>query len=227
LKKALLIHSYNCNEPNWEQTVWGYPPDKPERLVTGVKVILEENIDIALTCGTAGEKEGKKECWWIRDRLYLGLEELREFTIFPVFQQYSLESIKKVLDRVLVVREKNTGVNTFGEAEYAGEFFANAGVGKVTIVSSPDHISRCMRDVLACWEKRYPLLAANLSGTASATLYSARTRDDAEIAKISNVVIAEPPIMRKFNLSRIFGILNNPDAILELDAVLQKYENKS
>lgn len=223
MKKGLLIHSYNCNEPNWLHTVWGFPPDQPGRLVTAVKVILEENIDIALTCGTAGEKDGKKESWWMKNLLYERLEELKSFTVYPIFGGYTVDELRAILDRVLVIREKDTGANTAGEAEYAGRFFTEACVDKVTITSSPDHISRCIRDVLNCWRERYPVLAANTFATAAWTLYSERTPEDKEIAKISNVVIAEPPVMRKFNLARIFGILGIPQALSEVVAVLKKY----
>jgi len=223
VKKGLLIHSYNCNEPNWLHAVWGYPPDNPGRLVTAVKVILEEGIDVALICGSAGEKDGKKECWWMRDQLYQHLEEIRLFAVYPVFYQYTIREIREVLDRVLVVREKDTAANTAGEIEYAGKFFTEAEVEKVMLVTSPDHISRALRDVLVNWQNNYPKLAANVFGVPSVTLYSERSAEDAEIAKMANVVIAEPPVMKKFNLARMFGILNNPGALAEIEAVLKKY----
>ena len=127
-RRGLLVHSYNCNEPNWGNTVWGRPSDKPGRLVMAMKVILEDNVDVALICGTAGEKDGKKESWWMKDRLYRGLAELQHFTVFPVFQQYTVDEMRQVLDRVLVIREKDTGANTAGEEQHAGLFFTEAGV---------------------------------------------------------------------------------------------------
>lgn len=225
MKKGLLIHSYNCNEPNWEHTVWGHPPDMPGRLVTAMKVILEDKIDVALICGTAGTKDGKKECWWMKDRLYRGLEELKLFTIFPVFQEYTVDEMKEILDSVLMIREKDTGANTAGEAEYAGVFFTENGVDRVTLMSSPDHTSRCNRDVLACWKKNHPRLAANVYVTSSVTFYSERTPQDKAIADMKNVVIFEPPF---YNLvgsraQKVFGLRSNPEALAEIDAVLQKH----
>lgn len=221
-KKGLLIHSYNCLEPNWLHTVWGFVPDKPGRAVTAVKIILEEKIDVALICGTAGEKDGKKESWWLKDLIYRNLEELKSFTVYPVFQEYTAEEIRQILDRVLVIKEKDTGANTAGEAEYAGRFFTEAGVNRVFTISSPDHVSRCIRDVLIQWREKYPLLAANTLTSASWTLYSERTPEDKDIAKLSNVIIAEPPVVRTFNLGRLFKILKNPGALAEVDAVLKK-----
>ena len=221
--KGLLIHSYNCLEPNWDHTVWGYPPDRPGRLVTGAKVILEERPEIALICGTAGEKQGKKECWWMGEKLYGGLAELKKFTVFPIFQQYSLAEIENIFQRTLVIKEKTTSANTAGEMECAGQIFHEAGITQAILVTSPDHISRCLRDALISWQERYPELALNLSGIPSATLYSERSVEDKGIAKISNVVIAEPPVMKKFNFARMFGILNNSQALFEIDVVLRKY----
>lgn len=231
MKKGLLIHSYNCEEPNWEHTVWGYPPDRPGRLVTAVKLIPEENIDIALTCGTAGDKEGKKECWWMRDYLYQHLEELKLFTIYPVFQQYGPGEIKEILDKVLVVREKDTSTTTAGEVEYAGRFFTEAGVEKVMLLTSPDHVSRAIRDALSAWQKTYPKLAANLSIATSVTLYSERKPEDKEIAKMENVVIIEPPFYKSVGsrAQKIFKLRNNPEALKKFDAIFKKYipkENK-
>lgn len=225
MKKGLLIHSYNCEEPNWEYTIGGYPPDKPGRLITAAKVIIEENIAIALISGTAGEKEGKKECWWMKDYLYSHLEELKLFTIYQVFQRYSPGEIKEILDRVLVIREKDTAANTAGEIEYAGRFFTEAGVEQVISLTSPDHVSRAIRDALSAWQKTYPKLAANFSITASVTLYSERKPEDKEIAKMENVVIIEPPFYKSVGsrAQKIFKLRNNQEALKEFDAVFKKY----
>ena len=223
MKKGLLIHSYNCNESNWLHTVWGYPPDKPGRLVTAAKVMLEESIDIALICGTAGEKEGKKECWWMRDYLYQHLESLKLFTVYQIFQQYTVD-MKKILDRILVVREKDAS-DTAGETEYAGRFFIEAEVEKVILLTSPDHVSRAIRDALSAWQKTYPRLAANLFITASVTLYSERKPEDREIAKMENVVIIEPPFYNSVGIlaQQIFKLRNNPEALEELNIVFKKH----
>lgn len=221
MKKGLLILSYNCNEPNWEETVWGTPPDRPGRLVKATAVLLEEDVDIAIISGGTGVKEGVGEAQWLKNRLYQGLEELKKFTIYPVLQRFTPEQIKNKLDKILVLEEK--AVNTATNLKNTGIMFKEAGVEKVIVVTSPDHISRGLRDGLQFWSKEYPELAANLYGTASVTLYSNRTPEDQEIAKMENVVIAEPPTMKKFNFARMFGILNNPDALAEIDAILKKY----
>lgn len=219
--RGVLILSYNVLEPNWEHTVWGFPPDKPGRLVKGAAVMMEEDSKIVVITGGAGEKEGKSEAQWMKDRLYQGLEKLKEFIVYPVLQKYSAEEIKRKLDESLILEE--TAKNTAENMAKTGAIFNEAGVEKVIIVTSPDHISRALRDAIQFWNKDYPRLAMNVYGTPSVTFYSARTPEDEEIAQMKNVVIAEPPVMKRFNLGRIFGILENPEALGELDALLKKY----
>lgn len=219
-KIGLLILSYNVTEPNWEDTVWG-TLDRPGRLVRAAAVMMEEDADIAVITGGIGQKEGRLEAQWMKERLYHGLEELKEFTVYPVLQQFSPAEIREKLDEVLELEEmaKNTAENMAN----TGAIFNEAGADKVIIVTSPDHISRAIRDAIQFWSKDYPRLVRNLYGTPSATFYSARTEEDKAIAKIENVVIAEPPVMDKFNLARIFGVLGNPKALSEIDAVLRRY----
>lgn len=219
-KIGLLILSYNINEPNWRQTVWGTPPDKPGRLVKAAAVMMEEDADMVVITGGAGQKEGKSEAQWMKDRLYRGLEELKEFTVYPVLQKFSPEEIREKLDRALKLEE--TAKNTTENMSKTGAMFRNTGVERVIIVTSPDHISRALRDAIQFWSKDFPELAMNVYGTPSVTFYSARPGDE-DIARIENVVIAEPPTMRKFNLSRLFGVLGNSEALAEIDVVLKKY----
>jgi len=221
VKKGLLILSYNCNEPNWEQTVWGTSPDRPGRLVRAAAVLLQKDVDIAVISGGMGVKNGIGEAKWMKNRLYDGVEELKEFTIYPVFQEFTPEQVKDRLDKVLVLEEK--AKNTTENLQNTGIMFEEAGVDEVIIITSPDHICRGLRDALQFWGKNYPRLATNLYGTASATFYSERMPEDKEIAKMENVVIAEPPAMKRFNLARMFGVLGNPEALSEIDAVLKKY----
>jgi hypothetical protein len=219
-KIGLLILSYSVEEPNWERTVWG-TPNEPGRLVKAAAVMMEEDPDVAVITGGVGQKEGRSEAQWMKEQLYQGLEELKEFTVYPVLQQFSPVEIKEKLDKVLELEEmaKNTAENMAN----TGAIFDEANVDKVIIVTSPDHISRAIRDAIQFWGKDYPKLVNNVYGTPSATFYSERTEKDKAIAKIENVIIAEPPVMNKFNLARMFGVLGNPKALAEIDAVLKRY----
>jgi len=213
----VLILGYNPTEPNWEQTVWGTPPDKAGRLVRGIAVALEENAELIVITGGAVTDEAIQ----MKKRLYRGLKNLKEFTIYPVFERVSVDKIKEKLDRCLRLEEK--AQNTTENISLSGKFFREAHIEKIIIVTSPDHISRAIRDTIRIWSDDYPELVSNLFGTAAVTFYSERSSEDREIAKMENIVIAEPPVMKKFNLGRLFGILRNKEALDEIDRTLKKY----
>jgi hypothetical protein len=202
--------------------VWGIPPNKPGRLIKGVAVMLEENVDIVAIMTSAFYKEGKSSGQLMKELLYSRLEKLREFTIYPILSQFSPEEIFNILENKLCLIEEPVK-NTAEEVTKAARFFREVGVTKIILVTSPDHISRTLRDAIAAWQERYPELAANVYGAPCVTLYSARTPEDAEIAKMENVVIAEPPVMKSFDIRRVFGVLKNTDALREIDAILKKY----
>lgn len=222
MRKGLLILCYNVNEPNWEHTVWGEPPHQPGRLVTGVANLLEENIDLGVVCSSAFGKDGKSSGNWMMSHLYAKIEDLKKFLIYPVFNKFSPVEMRETLDEHLKLVEAPIK-NTSEEVMAAGRLFRAVGIQKVVLVTSPDHISRTLRDAIVAWQNCYPEFSANVYGAPCVTLYSARTPEDSSIAKVSNVVIAEPPAMKKFNLGRMFGILGNPEALTEVDAVLKKY----
>lgn len=220
-KKGVVVLGYNTSEPNWDETIWGFPPDRPGRVVKAAAVILSENPGIAIISGGLGQREGKSEAWWARQRLYDGLADLKKFTIYPVFQRFQPDEVKERLDKVLKLEEKarNTAENIIN----TGPLLKEAGVEEIIIVTSPDHISRGLRDALQYWGKDYPGFAANIYGTPSVTFYSEKTPEDRATAKMENVVIAEPPAAKKINLGRIFGVMGSSQALSELDAVLKKY----
>ena len=215
LETGILVLGYNPKEPNWEQVIWG-TPDKPGRLVKAIAVIIEQDPSIIVISG--GESEAKR----MKERLYQGLKQLNNFSgIYPVLQNVSSREIQRKLDKILKLEE--TASDTIENMTGSGAIFAQANVESVTIVTSPDHCPRAFRDARIHWGKSYPELAKNVSVTGSESLYSMRTLGDQKIAKMENVVIAEPPVMETFNLARIFGILGSPDALSEVYSVLKKY----
>jgi hypothetical protein len=222
VRKGLLILCYNANEPNWEYVVWG-TPDKPGRLVRGVTLILEEDIDVAVIMSSAFGKDGKSSGQLMKELLYARIEKLREFSIYPILSEVSAEEIYTILERTLRVVNEPVR-NTSEELIAAGRYFTKAGIEKVFLVTSPDHISRTIRDAIVAWQKECPQLAANVYGAPSVSLYSLRTEKDINIAKVENVIIAEPPVMQFFDLRRMFVILKRPEALAEIDAILKKYE---
>lgn len=211
---------YNPKEENWLDTVWGTPPHRPGRLVKGVSVILQEDAEIAVISGGA-IKEHKPGAQWMKELLYQRLSELKEFTLYSVFAEFTDAEIKRKLDEILRIESESQ--NTSENLENSAEILSEAGVDKTIIITSPDHISRALKDALVCWRESYPGLSKNVHGACSVTLYSARTPGDQKIASLENVIIAEPPVAKKLNFARLFGILGEPEALSEIKAVLEKY----
>jgi len=227
-KTVVVILGYFVWELNREPTWWGWPPDRPGRLVTGAKVILEEDAEIVVITG-CGEQDGKEGVEWMKDMLYQRLAELKDFTIYPIFQKYTSLQIKEKLDKAVrleyrypddVVQNTRRTMENVGNRILKGE-----NIGKVILVSSPDHISLVIRDDLDVWGKHCPQLITDLWAIPSMTFYSARTPEDEAIAKIENLVIIEPPFYKEVGsrAQKIFSLRNNPEALAEIDVALQKY----
>jgi len=214
LKKAVVVLGYSPNQENFKEVVWGISPDKPGRIVTGLKVFLEdpEARILIITGGT--EKDGKKEAEWMRDLLYERMEELSGFKVFSVFQEYSSSAIKDLVDKKLTLE---TGAkNTVENFQNVAKILSKNAIDSVVIVTSPDHISRAMRDAIIHWQDDFPELTRNLFGTPSVTLYSN--------GRMSDVVIAEPPVKRIFDLSRIFKVLKNETFIRRINNLLEEFD---
>lgn len=215
---GVLLLGYNNQELNNEMVLKGTPA-QPGRLIRFADVILRHNTVIAVISGGMGVKDGIGEAEWARRMLYQAIPELKNFTSYHIFGELSPEQIKEVFDRVLVLEDKakNTAENLLN----TGAMFDKASIDELVVVTSLDHVSRGYKEAILHWEKAYPNLVLHLSVTNSFNYYSARPGDEA-IAKIENVVIAEPPVMKIFNLARMFRILKNPEALAEIDAVLKK-----
>jgi len=224
MKKGVFVHSYNVNERNWLETVWGTPPDKPGRLVRGISVFLESRANLLILIGSAIGKDGKSSGEWMRDLLYQKIAELPQFSIYPVFGRLSPSEIKTKLDRKLKLIPGPEVRNTADELKLLAKIFKEAKIEKIVLVSSPDHMSRILKDAFSIWQEFAPEFAANFSCSPCVTLYTdGDGKTPPERAKVANVVIAEPRFPLAPYFQRMFGIANNPEALAEIDAVLKKY----
>ena len=218
MKKGVVVLGYSLKEQNWEYTIWGEPPNKPGRVVTGTAVVLEESCELMIISGGATEREGKSEAWWMKEYLYERLETLKEFQIYSVFQKFTTAEIKKKLDETLCLEEESR--NTRENFINSGKILSEAGIGMGIVVTSGDHISRAHRDAQLYWRDYAGIVY--ICGIASYTLYSFKSGYE-DIAKIENVVIAEPPVAKKINLARVLNLRDNPEAIAEIDKILRKF----
>ena len=193
MKSAVVVLGYNVNESNFDEVVWGRPPDCPGRLVKGAAIFLEEDADIFFITGCGG-RDNKEGVEIMRDLLYSRAQFLEEFTAFPIFQIYHHSIILDKLEQAMKLERRNSGEwfqTTSRTMGNIGPHLISSQIKKVILVSSPDHISRCMRDALVYWKGTS--LTLNLSASPSVTLYSARSEEDREIAKMENVLVLDPP----------------------------------
>jgi hypothetical protein len=188
MRKAVIVMGYNIEESNFENVVWGKPPLFPGRLVKGAAVFLEEKADIFFITG-CGEREKKEGVEIMRDMLFDRVDRLESFTKFAVFQNHSYLSILKMLESAILLERRKPGERIQTTSKTMQNLrlpLLSTGVEKIIIVSSPDHVSRCIRDAQIFWGETK--LIDHLSVTSSATMYS---KGD---AKMENVVVIEPSL---------------------------------
>ena len=226
MKTGLLLLGCNPIEVNFEDVIFG-PRKKPGTLVKMVAVMMEENPSIVVISG--GNDKNGEEARLMKEILYQKLEQLKDFSkTYPILGNVSPDEIRQKLDRILQLEEKAT--NTAENIIFSGDMFEKAGVEKVIIIASPDRCSRIIRDALLYWEENYPELATNVYVTGSRYFCSLRTPKDKKIARMENVVIAEPSMTGKFDFLKMLRILGNPgidsDAMMaEINTVIKKYDN--
>lgn len=166
MKTGVLVHGFHLQAKNWKHIVWGEPPDLLGRIPRGVLVALEEKAEVMVFSTGASEKDGKKEAEYTRDYL---LEHFSELAEFPSFRNINLEEARKKIEQIMTLELESQ--NTAEEVAYAGRIFQTAGVEKVILVSSPTHISRCLRDAYVVFSQDGELrgLNQNLFATPSQT----------------------------------------------------------
>lgn len=221
MKTGVLVHGCHLEAFDWRGIVWGTPPRDLGRIPTAVYVAIKENADVIVFGTGASERAGRKESEVTRDYMIEHFSELKEFSCFegiPVDEfREKMEAISKA-DR--------TSMNTLEEMRAAGSIFLEGGIEKVILVSSPTHISRCIRDALAVFQDPgMAVLKRNLYAAASDTSYLG--------GRVEDVVIFEPPhrgdrgsFLTHYIVKRILKIPESKmeGFLKELDSVLEGYE---
>lgn len=225
-RTVILLHGYNANEQNWHHVVWGTPPDKPGRIPAAIAVTLDEGADNLFLFGSSIGKEFSPGQWkssgkYMMELMYERVEELKKFTVLRIFQNFSTQQIKEQLDsKFRLIESPERLATTASEIQEMVRICQEENIQKIIFVSSPDHVSRIMRDALKAFNGSP--LALNISVRASATLY---TENDGitspENASIDNVIIVEP---RMGNFFKLFpGILNYSGAMREINEIAKKW----
>jgi hypothetical protein len=216
----VLVHGCHLGAMNWRGIMWGNPPDELGRITKAVSVALQEEAAVMVFGTGASELEGKKEGEYTRDYMLEFFPTLGEFS---AFKGIDLEKARDLMAAISVV--ECTSQNTRQEMEAASRIFLEHDVEKVILVSSPTHISRCIRDALVVFhDPRLARLRKHLYAAASDTSYLGGRVDD--------VVIFEPPhrgdqqaFLTHYVVKRIFKIPEDdmPGFLKDLDVLLTKY----
>lgn len=220
MKTGVLVHGCHLGAMNWRGIMWGNPPDELGRITKAVSVALQEDAAVMLFGTGASELDGKKEGEYTRDYM---LERFMSLDEFAAFQGVDLEEARERVDAISVV--ECTSQNTRQEMEAASRIFTEHDVVKVILVSSPTHISRCLRDALIVFhDPKYARLRKNLYAAASDTSYLG--------GRVEDVVIFEPPhrgdqqaFLTHYVVKRIFKIPEGDMSgfLKDLDVLLTKY----
>jgi hypothetical protein len=204
IRCAVLVHGCHLQANQWERIVWGEPPNLLGRFPKAVLVAWEQEAELVIFGTGASIKDGQKEGEYT---LNFGLAQWTKLADFSVFKQYTsmqLEQLRRwFLERVLLELESQ---NTVQEVTNALKICQQRGLNQILQLSSPTHISRCIRDALKVSDamreeekkKKYPwhggkdappdslsMLLSRVYATTSDTCYANCT--------IGDVVIVEPP----------------------------------
>lgn len=228
VKTGVLVHGCHLDAYDWRGIVWGYP-DKGElgRAPKGVLISYQEQAEM-IVFGTGaservvdrdGEPRSMKEGEYTLDYLLRHFEELGDF---PAFGKIDLVALRAQIEKT--ARAASRSQNTREEVAEAAELFLENGIERMILVSSPTHISRCVRDAYTALESsRFDRLRHQLFATPSDSSYLGSRAED--------VVIFEPPHRADrhsapihLNVSRILRI---PPAeldrfLMRLDRILQE-----
>jgi hypothetical protein len=221
MKSGVLVHGCHLGALNWQGIMWGHPPDELGRVSKGVAVALQENAEVLIFGTGASEKDRKKEGEYTRDYL---LDNFFKLKAFACFAAMDLEEAQARIASIAIPECRSR--NTREEMEEAARIFLEREVEKVVLVSSPTHISRCIRDALVVFQDaRYTGLRGHLYAAASDTSYLG--------GRVEDVVIFEPPhrgdqqaFFTHYVVNRIFKIPEDqmPGFLKDLDVLLSRFQ---
>ncbi len=221
MNTGVLVHGCHLWALNWQGIMWGHPPDELGRVSKGVAVALMEDAEVLIFGTGASEKNKKKEGEYTRDYL---LDNFFKLKAFSTFEDLDLERARERIASIAIPECRSR--NTREEMGEAARIFLDREVEKVILVSSPTHISRCIRDALVVFQDgRYSGLRKYLYAAASDTSYLG--------GRVEDVVIFEPPhrgdqqaFLTHYVVKRIFKIPEEqmPGFLNELDVLLSRFQ---
>lgn len=139
---------------NWSAVCWGHPPSHLGRGPAALKTALDLDAD-HLIFGMGG---GKAD--WVAeapDPIYpILLSNVDELTRFDAFTPARRDAAQEMLSNRVVFAPDANG-STMGELHGLKRLLSELGVETLVLVSSPDHLPRCLRDAQRVFESRHEL----------------------------------------------------------------------
>jgi hypothetical protein len=143
---GVLCLGCHLQAKGWHDVMWGRE-DKLGRLPHAVRLAIAENASMfVIGGGVASSREGLTEGRYTEEFLKQNWDKLRSFSQFR-----DIDLAKARADLEPQFESSLLSVNTAEEVMEAGRLFHARGCQKVIIVSSPTHISRCIRDACVGW----------------------------------------------------------------------------
>lgn len=221
MRTGILVHGCHLEAFDWRGIVWGSPPDELGRIPMAVYAAVVEDAQVIVFGTGASERDGRKESEVTREYMLEYFDELRQFSCFAGID------IAEYRDRMAAISvAERESRNTLDEMKAAGRIFLAKDVEKVILVSSPTHISRCIRDALVAFQRpETATLKRNLYAVASDTSYLG--------GRVEDVVIFEPPhrgdrgsFLTHYIVKRILKIPESKTDLFlkELDGLLERYQ---
>lgn len=203
-KTGVLVHGYNLHAAQWEDVVWGTPPERIGRVPMGVFVALSEQADVMVFGSGASKKDGLLESEATARLLWDRFDQLSGFSMFndhlPELKHPDSSGMyRQRIESILHLDRASK--NTRDEIVHAGRVFVERDVERVILVSSPTHLPRCLRDACAIYGDDGDMsgLLRELYAAPSVTGYPGYTAAD--------VAIFEPPHRPDRSGSNISGVV--------------------
>jgi hypothetical protein len=174
------MHGCDPRVSNWSELFWGTPPYKPGRLPKALNVAFMEGAGhlIINTADALWDRQGGET---VLHRVRTDIARVFEFSCFGGFDQAA------VLDHFnRTVTLDPDAHNTVEEIIRAARRIGEHAIQRLTLVSSPTHLPRCLRDACTILpEHGVDLSAVELFATPTQTSYAG--------ADSRGVAIIEPP----------------------------------
>ncbi len=224
-RTGILVHGCHVQAEDWERIVWGEPPYQLGRIPAAVLLAIKtEARMIIFGTGASQTPEGIKEGQATLNLLKERWDNLCDFIdLEEKYQGGGWPNKENFLDICVAEIESQ---NTVDEVRNAGQIFADAGIDRICLVSSPTHLSRCLLNAMQVFGKTPELqhLMRGLFAHPSDTCYAGATTDDIVVLEPNHRGDIEPTSPQLNELvPRFFGLQDKQSFVEDFEALLRKH----